>query len=1377
MANRAVVVDLIVRTSQFTAGMRRASHDMASETTNMETKTKALQMQIGLLGVGMVAFAAVAVQKWAQFDQAMARVSATGGEASKRIDELNDAAKSDDVIQLGYNAVEASNSIYELVKAGVSAQDIIGGGMAGALSLAAAETMDASDAALIMASALTQFNLAGDKSAHVADLIVAGAGKAQGSAHDLGLALKQSGLVADQFGLSIEETTGTLAFFASAGLIGSDAGTSLRTMLLHLAGPSTKAANLMKTIGLEIYGSNGQMVDMETLANNLQSSMGKLSEEQRNQALATIFGADATRAAALLYREGGDKVVEWTEKVNDAGYAQEVARKRMDNLNGDIKKLSATWDRSMISMGESADAPLRSLVTGITSLIDWFGELDPAIQGVIMALTGGGGLVILATLGIAQVVTAITTLQAGLVATGVLSQATAAKMATAFGVAARALGIIGVVAGASFALMTTLANATKISVDDLAASYDVAAGKFSDGATEIAANKIADSFNWTKKLQTGFSSIADAARYLKVPLDDLAQAMIGNEEAAKRVQAVSGVFDLSDKELAAGGKKVDLLNDTADALGVSATKGHDAARLLNETIGKNGEVTDEAIQKANDLSEAQGGTGAASEGLQGQVESLDGALGTLGETTTAVTAEEVAAQKAHEEYVSAIVDSFTSFFGLGDVYQGVIDGQKEVATAAAESSESTKDSWEDFYDGSSVSADQYIAELGRQVAAQEAWAANLLALTGRVKTEMPADLQVAAQEMITELRGLGPEGAAQIALLQSMSATELQAVVDLFRRQGAATGQGWADEVEAAETPEVEVDTVKAAADVARIHSLLTGLPSPSVLVNVDTTAATQKVLSLRSLLSLPGTAVPFPMQVPKKATGGALVGPGTGTSDSMLAAVSNGEHVLTASDVQKAGGQDAIYRMRNAIQSGMLKFAGGGAVNGSQVNAWYQRYLGRGAAPSEQAWWTQQDPDSVESGIRDSVEALTQSIRGWYQDYLKRPASDQEAASWAGAGIGASDVQWLIQNSPEAKNTALAGTRSDVTSGEFREDLTGGKSGALSAIDKVRNDVLPSLTGAAADALANALNKAEAAAGGLYDQVDAVDTALDSATDKAKELQGISEGVQNNLAGGFDLGQITQTGTVNPFTGQVTGGGPGSQGQGMLASAQAYAAKVKTFAGKLQRLADRGFAGVILQEIAAMGADAGIPAADALLSLDPGDTSALNQAYTDIATFGGQAGQAVTEGFYQGGLAAADGLVAGLEAQKGKVQQAIMDMALAMQEALAKALDMHSPSRKFRAMMNFVGQGTVLGLEDQQGIVADATARMFSGVTVPGGGGFYGGAGSGSGSSGDLTASLSDQQIERLAVAFETGNVRNINSATAQKNRKMELTYGARGR
>jgi len=64
------------------------------------------------------------------------------------------------------------------------------------------------------------------------------------------------------------------------------------------------------------------------------------------------------------------------------------------------------------------------------------------------------------------------------------------------------------------------------------------------------------------------------------------------------------------------------------------------------------------------------------------------------------------------------------------------------------------------------------------------------------------------------------------------------------------------------------------------------------------------------------------------RAYGGAINGPGTGTSDSIPAMLSNGEHVWTAAEVAKADGQGAMYAMSAAVRSGTWRaYADGGAV------------------------------------------------------------------------------------------------------------------------------------------------------------------------------------------------------------------------------------------------------------------------------------------------------------------------------------------------------------------------------------------------------------------------------------------------------------------
>ncbi len=72
---------------------------------------------------------------------------------------------------------------------------------------------------------------------------------------------------------------------------------------------------------------------------------------------------------------------------------------------------------------------------------------------------------------------------------------------------------------------------------------------------------------------------------------------------------------------------------------------------------------------------------------------------------------------------------------------------------------------------------------------------------------------------------------------------------------------------------------------------------------------------------------------VPKFASGGAVAGAGTETSDSIVARLSNGEHVLDAEDVRLMGGHGMVYAFRDMLKR-MPRFAEGGAVTNHHNNA-----------------------------------------------------------------------------------------------------------------------------------------------------------------------------------------------------------------------------------------------------------------------------------------------------------------------------------------------------------------------------------------------------------------------------------------------------------
>ena len=405
-ASRTVVYRLTADIAGFQAKMAQASAStkkLADDLTGSGESSEASRAKLSAFGdtagkVGLAAAAGlgVAIAASAKFEQGMSNVQAATHESAANMDLLRQAALDAGQATV-FSATEAAAGIENLAKAGVSTADILSGGLTGALDLAAAGEMGVGEAAEVAATALTQFNLAGSDVPHVADLLAAGAGKAQGSVADMGMALKQGGLVASQMGVSLEEMTGTLAAFASAGLIGSDAGTSLKTMLLRLANPSKAAALTMEQFGIAAYDASGNMVSMSNLAGQLAVAFEGQDQATRDAALAVMFGSDAIRAANVLYTQGASGIADWTANVDDAGFAAETAAIRMDNLKGDIEGLKGAFETALIGTGESSQGPLRSVVQSLTALVNAYNDLPGPAKSAAAGILGvtavaGGGL-------------------------------------------------------------------------------------------------------------------------------------------------------------------------------------------------------------------------------------------------------------------------------------------------------------------------------------------------------------------------------------------------------------------------------------------------------------------------------------------------------------------------------------------------------------------------------------------------------------------------------------------------------------------------------------------------------------------------------------------------------------------------------------------------------------------------------------------------------------------------------------------------------------------------------------------------------------------------------------------------------------------------
>lgn len=658
--NRNITVRLLADTSNFTAGMAKVSGESQKTATTMEAaggKTKLITTGIAAAGVAATALGAAAIKMAADFDASMSTVQANTGASADEMNQLRQAA-----IDAGadtiYSATESADAINELGKAGLSTSDILSGGLSGALNLAASDGMAVGDAAELMATTLKQFNLTGAQSSQVADALAAGAGKAVGSAHDLGLALNQAGMVSHSFGISMQETTGTLAAFANSGMIGSDAGTSLKTMLISLANPSMKAANLMKELGINAYDAQGNFIGLSGLAGVLKDKLSGLSQEQRNQALATIFGTDAIRAANVLYEQGAEGIDDWTKAVSESGFAAEQAAAKNNNLKGDLENLSGSFESLMISLGEGGQGPLRSLVQTLDTLVDGFSSLPAPVQQSIVLLTAlvGGftalhsamgplnasssqtarnfGLMLdpfqrgitampLLKEGIIQLGTSMlgTSTNAGTLANGLTRGQTAMNGMKSIGSGLFAAlggpwGIALTVAGALLVGFAQSAQDAKANISEFSSAIDQ-----SGSSVETLIKKIASgedkTWDFGDKFATGLGSLGEALDKAGIEYSTFAKAVNGSREAQK-------LFDkqLKNAENNMSVMQTDSIRDSYNKLSDQVSKAREQVSKTNEEVAKAGASGDAAAEGTNNYADSADNATTSAEDLADSIDAL-----------------------------------------------------------------------------------------------------------------------------------------------------------------------------------------------------------------------------------------------------------------------------------------------------------------------------------------------------------------------------------------------------------------------------------------------------------------------------------------------------------------------------------------------------------------------------------------------------------------------------------------------------------------------------------------------------------------------------------------------------------------------------------
>lgn len=328
---------------------------------------------------------AAAVKTAADFDSSMSKVAAVSGATGDDLDALRDKAR-----EMGaktkFSASEAADAMNYMAMAGWKTEDMLEG-IEGIMNLAAASGEDLATTSDIVTDALTAFGLSAQDSGHFADILAAASSNANTNVSMMGETFKYCAPIAGALGFSAEDTAEAIGLMANAGIKGSQAGTTLRTIMNNLTGDIKLSGSALGEVTIATTNADGSMRDLSDILSDCRGAFAQLSESEQAAAAEALVGKNAMSGFLALMNAGeGDIEKLSTAIANCDGTAERMAETMQDNLAGQLTILKSQLQELAISFGEMLMPAIRAIVSKIQAFVDKLNHMSEGQQKAILTI-------------------------------------------------------------------------------------------------------------------------------------------------------------------------------------------------------------------------------------------------------------------------------------------------------------------------------------------------------------------------------------------------------------------------------------------------------------------------------------------------------------------------------------------------------------------------------------------------------------------------------------------------------------------------------------------------------------------------------------------------------------------------------------------------------------------------------------------------------------------------------------------------------------------------------------------------------------------------------------------------------------------------------
>ena len=333
----------------------------------------------------VTALGTASVKTAADFESSMSKVAAVSGASGKELEDLTKKAR-----EMGsktkFSASEAAEAMNYMAMAGWKTEDMLSG-IEGVMNLAAASGEDLATTSDIVTDALTAFGLSAQDSGHFADVLAAASSNANTNVSMMGETFKYAAPIAGALGFSVEDTAEAIGLMANAGIKGSQAGTSLRTIMTNLSGDVKICGQNIGEVTIATTNADGSMRDLSDILADCRVAFSGLSESEQAAAAEALVGKNAMSGFLALMNASEGDISKLSGAIDNCnGAAQNMADIMNDNLEGQLTILKSQLQELAISFGEILLPAVKKIVGWIQGFINVLNSLPDGVKETIVTI-------------------------------------------------------------------------------------------------------------------------------------------------------------------------------------------------------------------------------------------------------------------------------------------------------------------------------------------------------------------------------------------------------------------------------------------------------------------------------------------------------------------------------------------------------------------------------------------------------------------------------------------------------------------------------------------------------------------------------------------------------------------------------------------------------------------------------------------------------------------------------------------------------------------------------------------------------------------------------------------------------------------------------